>query len=789
MGFHRLTVPTYYGGLPGSYDYINNAISGTPAPADVAKSSGVNLGTYFIAFGEDATSSNSNRANAALAENCDIIDDTLRGSQVVMRYVEGTVVSPTNAVALTGDVYVGGSAETPAVVNNQETRNRLVRIVDASGNDLVLAGAKVAPQLIDDGSLNNQVGVPADGFFTAPTVRLSVGMPAGTSYRLYYLTRRHLTDIVANKPAEFFAEQIRTAGEGASVYSILRTTDLYLHGMDDLYRRASAYDATPPPEWPGDVPTADTAGNGAWFVKNSWPLTGYMTASGSSFTGSLNEQDYHLGATFAAELDASFVFSLDTHRSSAGSGFVALGRKRSFLNDPCKGDPGLFGFFHGTRRDSGDSSNTDDATVLEVGDTFSLSGDQLTLGSGWFYKNLGGSDRSAFVRFFDIIVMEEVATGDIYYVTVSAFTSATVATIRYLDGSQPNLTGDFNFVDWIAPMMLSSEDAGAWHHKNIAGGVPPIWLNGFVCAVPPKVRYTDTNMTYSGYVRFFGATDTDSDYALSWGGYSDLLPTAGGATFRENGFLFGDGSASFGGTVVLGAPLYTSSVSGDLVPLMKTDLVPVAYKALLERPTSTSGEKSRIFMDASGGTYFTINAYFDGTDWRRDVTGDAGRVVLNNLGQIIRNYASSGTAGTVIDWTEKTQFVTAYTLQDISITSATPAWSNATTTPTVITGLSKTVNLVTDDIVKVRVEVVVEKTGTTNGAQVYIAQGGTVIANSVRWLDTPGQTHVLSISTQFTATASGSHTFAAYGSLLVGSVDSMSTINVASIQVEVLRPG
>ena len=66
MPFHRLGVPSYFGGLPGGYDYINNAISGTPANADGAKSGGPNAGTYFVAFGEDATSSDFNRANKAL---------------------------------------------------------------------------------------------------------------------------------------------------------------------------------------------------------------------------------------------------------------------------------------------------------------------------------------------------------------------------------------------------------------------------------------------------------------------------------------------------------------------------------------------------------------------------------------------------------------------------------------------------------------------------------------------------------------------------------------------------
>lgn len=62
MGFHRLTTPSYFGGLPAGYDRINTpsdpSVGGTGVPAltSAKKSGGPNDGTYFVAFGEDGRS-------------------------------------------------------------------------------------------------------------------------------------------------------------------------------------------------------------------------------------------------------------------------------------------------------------------------------------------------------------------------------------------------------------------------------------------------------------------------------------------------------------------------------------------------------------------------------------------------------------------------------------------------------------------------------------------------------------------------------------------------------------
>jgi hypothetical protein len=74
--FHRLTVPSYAGGLRGGDDYLNNAVAGTPAPADTVLVAGLYAGSYFFVDGQ-VTAAAVNRGLQALAANCDFLDDAI----------------------------------------------------------------------------------------------------------------------------------------------------------------------------------------------------------------------------------------------------------------------------------------------------------------------------------------------------------------------------------------------------------------------------------------------------------------------------------------------------------------------------------------------------------------------------------------------------------------------------------------------------------------------------------------------------------------------------------------
>jgi len=201
MPLHRLAAVTYLGGLPGTHDRINdpaaNGDAGASAPADGKKGSGANEGTYFVAFAEDGTSSNANRSASALAENTDFLDNVVSGEAPV---VDNLDVVGTGAVAtttITGDIFVGKSGTS----NNQLERNRLIKVLDSdTGNDLIDAsGNKVQVSLIHNGAAANQVGVPATGFYTNPTVDFSPAIPASSNYRLVFARRSSLVDALLNK--------------------------------------------------------------------------------------------------------------------------------------------------------------------------------------------------------------------------------------------------------------------------------------------------------------------------------------------------------------------------------------------------------------------------------------------------------------------------------------------------------------------------------------------------------------------------------------------------------------
>ena len=125
MGFHRLTVPGYPGGLRGGDDYINNAVSGTPAPASNVLAATTYIGSYFFATGEQVTGAAVNRGLKALAANCDFLDDAI--------VAQGTAVS----AAVAAEAAFRTRERTSALVVTANTtltiNQQLVRLNAAGG--------------------------------------------------------------------------------------------------------------------------------------------------------------------------------------------------------------------------------------------------------------------------------------------------------------------------------------------------------------------------------------------------------------------------------------------------------------------------------------------------------------------------------------------------------------------------------------------------------------------------------------------------------------------------------
>jgi hypothetical protein len=183
MAFHRLTTPSYFGGLPGGYGMINTGA----ALADAAKVGGPNAGTFFHAFGEDAISKNFNRPVKALSENTDYLDDLLHRDIVVMHRSPDVVAGgPTGSITLPVGTYLGGVGYT----NTAESRARLFSVRD--GNNRPILNEFFSETLITGIVMTG--GDAIGGGFSANTVSLSLSpyIPTGVTYRVYYGVRKNL---------------------------------------------------------------------------------------------------------------------------------------------------------------------------------------------------------------------------------------------------------------------------------------------------------------------------------------------------------------------------------------------------------------------------------------------------------------------------------------------------------------------------------------------------------------------------------------------------------------------
>jgi hypothetical protein len=204
--FHRLVAPTYHGGLPGAYDYINDPANntppdpGAPAPADGKKGgtppTSPNAGTYFIAFGEDARAENVNRVAQALAQNTDYLDDLLHRDLGAPYILEGLTASGiTSSIVVPGDVYVGE----PGTPDTAFHRNRLITIMGAGGAPPILPDPPTSQDNVKDVRIElihngSSVSVVGDGYFTNPTINIDPPLPDAADYTLVYFRRDNVSE-------------------------------------------------------------------------------------------------------------------------------------------------------------------------------------------------------------------------------------------------------------------------------------------------------------------------------------------------------------------------------------------------------------------------------------------------------------------------------------------------------------------------------------------------------------------------------------------------------------------
>lgn len=217
--FHRLAEPTYFGGLPGGYDYINNATSGTPANVSPQSSGGPNSGSYFVCYGEDATSANANRPNYALAQNTDYLDNLMHQD----------LAAPTASGQITSAGDTSWTSSTPVYVGKPGTPNTpagilaFAKVLDMNGDEINVGGTAVAVASISGATVGTNFS-SGNVTFTFNTT-----IPSGQTYQVWYAVRSNL----ANLPVDAFTNiTIRTTQELPAAFEDFQAQIAQMSGVN-----------------------------------------------------------------------------------------------------------------------------------------------------------------------------------------------------------------------------------------------------------------------------------------------------------------------------------------------------------------------------------------------------------------------------------------------------------------------------------------------------------------------------------------------------------------------------
>ena len=734
--FHRLTVPTYFGGLPAGYDYINNALVGTPANADTAKVGGPNAGTYFIAFGEDATSADGNRPALALATNTDYLDNQMRQSIAVpaATIAANTGGSPLASLTLTGPgIFMGTSNGVTLAGSSGFLLLDLFQVVDYGDQPIQTGGGGIYVTAATDlGGSPVTVG----GGFSSGNVSLvfNVSIPAGQEYRIYYamqssmavfpsdcLTNTYSRDI--NALAAGFQNLFKAVHGNSEAWNATFDStvwDLTARGLDGAYRRSQT----------GVAGTLGVTGSGA-VISRDGPAPGVKSASP---TGRTYVDTYQqLWGVFEKETAPSrstglvpssgYVMERGTWNLK-GDGQAYIPPAYPFADlvanwstVPVTGSP-ISGHGYATKIPAGVAATISTTSTAGV---FSV---QVTTGSCWFwlYASGGATQETTLSLGRDMLRCVIPGIGTVSLVITSLVTSDTTGTTVHcstLDGGTLNTlpAGPTTIaITLVQPRMQLGGGASAINEAlgSISVGAEAWTDDMFFCApvcAPVTMDVTDTTGNWVQYFTkinaYFGAhfdwtaasntSRATPGSALSWGSLQRNVQDANFGQWLNSGQLLADGSVN--ATTVM-TPYYGSVpmrylVNSGLVASTTLDFTTEATDSVLVAKPAAQTCELRCF---SGGVAQTVYLHLP----LNAKIGDKFKVIISEVTQTAQFPSSnitvagsrSGTVGGV-SYEISTLLANSVVGSTQGITGATDIWEIECIYAGIISGTYQTTYLVT----------------------------------------------------------------------------------------------
>ena len=572
--FHRLTVPTYFGGLPSNFDYINNAGAGIPALADGQRADGINQGTYFVAFTDDGTSKNVNRPAMALAQNTDFIDNILH-ADLATEWLSslktagtGGDTGTTISYLLTGPIFMGGVADT----------NFAFVILTPDGDQINVAGTQAVVHTATD------LGIPptpsGGGGFSVGDVQLTynVTIPEGVEYYVVFGRRTQLANLAPDAlirsgqrlyPTVFHTQELlrQVHGNNEAWNDPWDSTifDLTTRGLNGLYSLSTT----------GGGGTENTPGEGAVATRTAQALTMRSQIADRHMPDPYN-------ALWLADLTDDAPVNTNSNYGAIGSvGFMAY-TKRWSVSGENPHSPAVAAFANIVRRaqpvGTAPSAGQGYWTRITSGASGTIASGSFTglyfitldsVSNTYFWQaDTNGTKRTAVALGRDLLRLT-LSTGNVITVRMVELLASNSKVVYFttLDGGPSDdlatLPVIVDSLEWVSPTMVHGNGAMASKQyfltDPLPGSLPVYNDDGLFLVIPPPA--TDINSaSSSGYGQYNGppagvsmnyfGRDTnlvDGNRILGWGSYNQSsIQTLGGGLWDELAYLTSDGGLHYG---------------------------------------------------------------------------------------------------------------------------------------------------------------------------------------------------------------------------------------------------